>query len=135
MRIDGPQKLVERAIFVARLYDINPAVTLAWGEEDDYSECQEMEDGSFTIIIAPWLKGVDLINAVGHEMTHVWQHVRGSLVTMHNEQRWLWNGQMHIYSGGMEDYLLKPWELEARAMEAWIEYRWRTRNECPTTKN
>ena len=128
MRIDGPKKLVKRAIFVARLLDINPAVRLQWskeGDDEDYSECAECEDGSFVITIQHWLEGQNLIEAIGHEMVHVWQHVRGDLITMHDEHRWIWKGQMYVDSGSMEEYFLRPWELEARSLEAWIEWRWR----------
>lgn len=130
MRISGPKELVKRAVFVARLLDINPAIVLKWGgEDDDYSETQQHEQGYYIITIQSWLKGKELIEAIGHEMIHVWQHERGDLITMHEERRWIWKNQIHVYDGSMETYFLQPWEMEARAYEAWIEWRWRHRKD------
>lgn len=126
--IEGPGKLRKRAEFIARLLDINPKVRIKWstpGENEDFSECAECEDGSFEITIQHWMEGQDLIEAIGHEMVHVWQHMRGDLKTLHDERRWIWKGRMYVDSGSMEEYLLRPWELEARSLEAWIEWRWR----------
>lgn len=130
MNFKGPHKLVKRAKFVAKLLNIDSAdleITIDWSAEPDFSECQEHEDGSFTISICDWLTGQDLIQGIGHEMCHVWQKVRGDLITLNDEKRWIWKGQMYVDTGGMEEYFLRPWELEARSLEAWIEWRWRHR--------
>jgi hypothetical protein len=129
MRIIGPKKLTKRAEFVANLLDIKPAITLSWAkEEGDFSYCIENDDASFNMEIQKWLKGEDLIKTIGHEMVHVWQHKRGDLVSFHNEFRWFWKGQMYVGTeNNMEEYFLRPWELEARALEDWIAWRWRNR--------
>ncbi len=130
MKFKGPKRLVKRAKFVAKLYNIEDAdrtVRIKWHEEADFSECQEKQDGSFTIKISDWLTGQDLIESVGHEMTHVWQKVRGDLIGINDEKRWIWKGHNWVDSESHEAYLLRPWELEARAMQDWIEWRWRHR--------
>jgi hypothetical protein len=125
--INGPKKLVKRAQFVAKLLDIDPEITMEWSDEKDNSYCQEYDDGTFTVGIQKWMEGSMLVESIGHELVHVWQHIRGDLYGFDDEKRWIWKGQMYTDSGTMDEYFLRPWEMEARAYEQWIEWRWRHR--------
>lgn len=55
-----------------------------------------------------------LLETIFHEIFHIKQFVEDGLRPSNNG--WLFRGQ-HYMLNSVEDYLLAPWEMEARAME------------------
>jgi hypothetical protein len=127
MTIKGPKSLVKRAQFVSDLLNIQPRLTMKWTKERDSSSFTSFGDGSFVVEIQDWLNGRELIETIGHELVHVWQCLRGDFSNFDDDNRWLWKGKMYSDSNTMDEYFLRPWEMEARAYEHWIEWRWRNR--------
>lgn len=125
--ITGPKKLRKIAKFCAEVLKIEVTLDIKYSDDPDCSECVSYTNGTFTLLIQDWLKGSDLIHTVAHEMVHVWQHVRGDLVTDYDREVWIWKGIEFANPSSVEAYLLMPWELEARSLEAWLEWKWRHR--------
>lgn len=59
----------------------------------------------------------DYLEALFHEMTHVKQFVKDGLRFYHGAAKWQ-NTKIH-----KPDYLTSPWEMEARAMEQVLLYK------------
>lgn len=126
MKLKGPKKLVKRAAFAARILGINDfTARLKWSEK--YSEINAHSDGSFTIHIYKDQPKYMLMESVAHEMTHLRQLKHGTLIELDNMD--IWEGQQYLGIEYMSDeYFLAPWEMEARAMEAWLTHKWETRD-------
>jgi hypothetical protein len=137
-KIEGPRKLVKRAQFVADYYKIDPVVTLAWSSNEEFCECVQHEDKTYTILVPYFLVGDDykhkLMEVIAHEMTHVNQYESGRLISLPEEDRHVWLDKKHDRVYFMEDYLLTPWEMEARAMEFPLALLWGERK-CRIQKN
>lgn len=129
MKIESSNELlVEMAAFTASILNIN-RFSLKISEHTDAleaSECVVHTDGTFEIIVETEVHRDCLINHIAHEMTHLRQYKHDQLVTK-NEILY-WNGVPQITPEFMTDeYFLVPWEMEARAMEGFIKYRWENR--------
>ena len=125
--ITGPKKLVKIANFFSKYFDIKPEVEFKWTDDVNFSECVEFDDGTFEISIQNWLTKEDLVRVIAHEMTHVWQYCRGDLKGLEEKEVYIWKGQMYKHTNSMEEYLLRPWEQEARAFEEICLYWWDNR--------
>jgi len=66
---------------------------------------------------------------LAHELVHVRQYIGGDLIDLPGKDGlYKWKGDLiKIEEGSMDDYFLSPWELEARALEDWLVYRWEVR--------
>jgi hypothetical protein len=124
-KITGTAHLVEIAEFAAELLKISNFELLieqATSMEDS-SECQMFRDGSFRIIIENGIDYSAIIEHVAHEMVHLRQYKHDELIMFANEV--IWKGKPYPYADYQTDeYFLSPWEMEARALEAWIKFRW-----------
>lgn len=125
--ITGPRKLVKRAKFCAKLFNINPTIEIKWTDDEHFSECVNFEDGTYRFLIQKWLHKDQLIQIIGHEMAHVWQYERGSLQSVDATETYIWEGKLYKHTECMEEYLLRPWEMEARALEDYCEWKWSNR--------
>jgi hypothetical protein len=125
--ITGPKKLVKRARFFANLFNINPTIDIEYSEEDNFSECVCLEDGTYKLNIQKWLKGEDLLRVMSHEIVHVWQYFRGSLKSNEKNLTYIWENKIYKHTGSMEEYLLRPWEIEARGLEDFCLWKWENR--------
>ena len=125
MKIDGPKKLVKRAVLAARFLGVS-GFTLKIEWSDESSEIESHADGSFTIRIYEHQPKWSLMESVAHEMTHLRQIKHGELIELENIT--IWQGEEYYQIKYMSDeYFLAPWEMEARAMEAWLSYKWEIR--------
>lgn len=135
--ISGPPKLVLRASYILEeLFGISSEdidLTIEYWNED-YGEFRDPPDQKYIIYIPRNSKYTTA--TLGHELVHLKQHHTGQLklVELPEGCYYIWKGEPIAYSGNMEDYLLYPWELEARALEAWIKYRWDNRSELYRTR-
>ena len=125
--ITGPKQLTDRAIYFALLFNIRPTIIFEYTSDETFSDCIQYEDGSFKIAIQDWVHEADLPAIIGHEMVHVWQYVRGSLEAIEETQIYIWEGKLYEHTEKMEEYFLRPWEMEARAMEEYCDWKWRHR--------
>lgn len=128
MKITGPRKLVERAEFAAEVLGLyNFSLEIDWAPEGGTSESIAYEDGTFKIHIQKGLPTFKLMSHVAHEMTHLRQYKTQRLYT--NEHGRWWDGQWYpdYESDFCDAYFLSPWEMEARANEGWLDWKWENR--------
>lgn len=126
MNIEGPKRLVKRAVFAAVLLGIKQDFTLfiVKGKE---SFCIRNEDGSYLIVVDKKVPKFFHTEIIAHEMVHLRQFLRGDLQEP-EEGFVIWRGERMIEPPFMSDgYFLAPWEMEARALEDWITHRWENR--------
>lgn len=126
MQINGPKKLVKRAVCCARALGVSDfTLNLVWS--DEYTECTVDEAGVFTISVRKDTAPFMLIYSVAHEMVHLKQYKRDEL-TGDCEPVGYWKGEAYFAGEYMSDeYFLAPWEMEARALEEWLAHKWRNR--------
>lgn len=94
------------------------------------AECDNCGDDSYIITLNKGMCRSLETEILGHEMVHLKQYLTGRLVDVSQSEgagNYLWQGKPFVTGNTMDDYFLSPWELEARALEAWIAYRWSTR--------
>ena len=132
--ITGPRKLVKKAAFIADILgiaDIDFNVHIKRKKLKSISaECEQIDQFNYKLTIGKGFDKVTETELIGHEMVHVKQYVMGQLVDVKQtptEGHYLWNGKPYVSGNTMDDYYLTPWELEARALEDWIVYRWSKR--------
>ena len=126
MFIQGPKKLADIVQFVAELYKIN-YFKLEISYEEGHSECTRNIDGSFKIIIEAGLEELEAVKHIAHEMQHLKQFKHDRLYDTEAGMT-LFDGVEYSPTEYLSDeYFLAPWEMEARAMEDWVEYRWENR--------
>ncbi len=127
MRLNGPRSLVKRAAFSARFLGIENEefeVFFVYGQE---TYCLKLDDGKYLIVVDEGWRHLGLIGPVAHEMTHLRQYHLGHLVDEDDDQC-NWKGDQYADSlPETDEYFLAPWEMEARAMETFIEARWEER--------
>lgn len=131
MRIDGKKKHVSRAVFAATLLDVYD-----FDLEIRVNGKYERENGSGLTCIGPNKFRMDLQDnldyegltvVIAHEMVHLKQYVTGDLIDSDDDTT-IWKGQEYQHPEFLSDeYFLAPWEMEARALEAWIAHRWENR--------
>lgn len=124
MQIEGDKWLVKRAVCFARALNVY-GFDLKITQEEDGSWCSRAENGSFRINIEPsdryWA-----LRALAHEMVHLKQYKHDELIDV--GEAYVWKGKNYHASAYMSDeYFLAPWEMEARALEAWLVHKWETR--------
>jgi hypothetical protein len=121
MQIEGDKRLIKRAVYAARLLDVwEFNLNIDFGD-DNY--CIRHDDGTFTIRIDKVLHKSLFIDMVAHEMVHLRQYKHDILRAEGNVV--FWNGEPHLLCQTLDDaYWLSPWEMEARALQDWIAYRW-----------
>jgi len=128
MRVNARKKLMKRAVFAACLLNVYDFVLDII--EDDGDETYTVCDGpkQFRIHIAKDTYGFELMDHIGHEMVHVAQYMRGDLKDDNGGT--IWKGDLYPDPEYLSDeYFLAPWEMEARALQAWITHKWENRRE------
>lgn len=83
-------------------------------EVDGY--CSQNDDFDYTVELKAGLRGEELERTIIHELVHIWQYVRGSLVQEHIDglgPRMVWMGKDMTSI----DYNDRPWEQEALDLE------------------
>ena len=83
-------------------------------EVDGY--CTQDDEFNYTIELKAGLRGEELERTIIHELVHVWQYVRGSLMQEHIDglgPRMVWMGE-DMTSVEYDD---RPWEQEALDLE------------------
>lgn len=83
-------------------------------EVDGY--CTQDDEFNYTIELKAGLRGEELERTIIHELVHVWQYVRGSLMQEHIDglgPRMVWMGE-DMTSVEYDD---RPWEQEAMELE------------------
>lgn len=83
-------------------------------EVDGY--CSQDDDFDYTVELKAGLRGEELERTIIHELVHVWQYVRGSLVQEHIDglgPRMVWMGEDMT----SVEYNDRPWEQEALDLE------------------
>lgn len=84
-------------------------------------------DNRFKILIDKRCKKPERVKVLAHEMTHLKQFRNGELKDIppvEGISLCMWKGELHGMTGIPKDYYLSPWEMEARAMESWLEWCW-----------
>lgn len=135
--ITGPKKLVAKAIFIADVLDIanldfDLEIKRSKKLKDFSAECDQISEREFEITIAKGFSKSFETEVLGHELVHVKQYLTGTLVDRgpgeeRGTHKYLWRGKEVVLGNTMDEYYLSPWELEARALEAYIAYRWSVR--------
>jgi hypothetical protein len=128
MRVNARKKLMRRAVFAACLLDVYDFTLDII--EDDGDETYTIMDGpkQFRIHISKDIPGFELMGFIGHEVVHVAQYMRGDLAD--SDEGTIWKGELYPDPEYLSDeYFLAPWEMEARALQAWITHKWETRVE------
>lgn len=130
MKITGPKKLVKRAEFVAKLLGLQDfRLKIDWNKEKGAgSYCESNHKGAFRIYIDKTVTTYWLVEVIGHEMTHLRQ-MKHDRLRDEEEGFVIWEGRRMPFHNDVQsdEYWLSPWEMEARAMEAWIGWHWRER--------
>lgn len=128
MKITGPKKLVKRAEFVAKLLGLQDfRLKIDWHKEKgqgSYCECNDK--GTYRIYIDRSVTTYWLVEVIGHEMTHLRQ-MKHDRLRDEAEGFVIWEGKRMAFHNEVtsDEYWLSPWEMEARAMEAWVGWHWR----------
>lgn len=64
---------------------------------------------------------IELLNIIAHELVHIKQFVFEGLVTYPGGMYYWKNGyNNHHMVDKFDDYMLSPWEMEARALSEWL---------------
>lgn len=119
MKITGAFK--QEAAFFAQLLEIdNFKLKIKKYKKNKYAGWLKRTDQGFV------LRANDL-RTIAHEMVHLKQYVKHELVD--SGEIVFWKGEaMHMVTKTSEDsYWLSPWEMEARAMEDYLLYKWKER--------
>ena len=123
MKVNGPKKLMKRAVFAACLMNVfDFDLTIV---ESDETYLTKDGERSYSMYIDRELEGYFMTEAVAHETVHLAQYVRGDLVDDQESEYLYWKGERYAEPEHMsDDYFLAPWEMEARALQAWIVHKW-----------
>lgn len=128
MKIEGRKRYVKRAVYAAcllNIYDFRLAIVEI--ENDNYSYVVQEGPKEFLMCIEKGVPKPLLMEWIAHEMIHVAQYLRGDLKD--DEEGTLWKGELYNDPEHLSDeYFWSPWEMEARALESWIDHRWNTRS-------
>lgn len=130
--ITGPKKLVKMAAFLTNVLNIEKDFTLEIKRKklsDVSAECLRIDDSEFEINLSKNAVSTD-IELLGHEMVHLKQYLEGRLIDrgpIPEGYLYHWEGKPYVCGKLMDDYFLCPWEMEARALEAYLSYRWTSR--------
>jgi len=129
MKVKGRKRYVKRAVFAARLLGIEDfELNILEVCKDTYSYAVKEGPKKYLICIREDLPKSMIMDFLGHEMVHIAQYVRGDMED--HPCGTLWKGELFDDGEHLSDlYFMSPWEMEARALEGWINYRWETRNE------
>ena len=128
MLLKGPSELLDIAEFILGLLEVGYVkANFKYTKKDEYSECHLNRDGSFTILIESDLECEKAtVRHMAHEITHLKQFKRDEL--RNDEYGVFWKGELyHMGEHCSDEYFLSPWEMEARALEDWILYRWESK--------
>ena len=128
MKVNGPKRLMKRAVFAAcfmNVFDFDLSIM-----ESDETYMVHDGERSYSMYIERGLEGYDLMEAIAHEVVHLAQYVRGDLVDERETEFLYWKGERYAEPEHMsDDYFLAPWEMEARALQAWIAHKWSERKQ------
>ena len=124
MYIGGDKYLVACAEFCAEKLGITHfTLQMKWAKKGETSNCTCHEDGDFTIEIQKNLDTPRVIVHVAHEMVHLRQFKHDELDV--RDESTYWKGERYdTPEFGSDEYWLSPWEIEARALEGWLQNRW-----------
>ena len=123
MHITGPKSLADIVEFTARLYEIS-YFKLEILYTDEHSECVRNIDGSFKIVIQKDLEEEQIVRLIAHEMQHLKQFKHDRLFETEAGMMLFDGVEYPPFEHMSDEYFLAPWEMEARGMEDWVQYRW-----------
>lgn len=129
MKIKGDQRFVKRAVFAACLFNVfDFTLIIEENSHGDSSGLTRVADKVFIMDLEAGLPKRALIQVIAHEVCHLKQYLSGDLEDA--EGGTLWKGEFHPeYEHESDEYFLSPWEMEARAVEDWVRYKWENRSE------
>lgn len=129
MKIKGEQRFIKRAVFAACLFDIYDfTLIIEENTHGDSSGVTRIADKIFLMDLEQDLTKRQLISVIAHEMCHIKQFLSGDLEDI--EGGTIWKGETYPeYEHESDEYFLSPWEMEARAVEEWVRYKWENRSE------
>ena len=116
MKITG--KFTKEAEFFAKLLDIdNFTLKIKKYKKSDYSGWLKRTNKGFV------LRANDL-RTIAHEMVHLKQQLKHELVD--SGELVFWKGEPMPMTNNIENdsYWLSPWEMESRAMEDYLLFKW-----------
>lgn len=118
-------KMKKKSAFFADVLGVsNTKVHVRYRElEDSSGFTEQLAEDKYLITIAKGLDRDQRLEVLAHEMVHVQQYVTGRLKDVERAEC-IWEGKAYQQGNSMDDYFLAPWEMEARAMEAYLTYRW-----------
>jgi hypothetical protein len=128
MQIKGKKRLVRKAACFAKALGVFQFSLTIIESDEPASYCQRMEDGSFVIAMSPNAGKYWETRYLAHEMVHLRQYKHDDLRTF--PDHFEWKGERFFEPEFLsDDYFLAPWEMEARALEAWLVHKWETRED------
>ena len=89
-----------------------------------------LADNHYVIILDEGMTSEQQLHTIAHELVHIKQRLDGRLIFKQKKQ--IWCGTKYKIKTE-DDYWLAPWEMEARAMEAYLASKWYNRKH--TQKN
>lgn len=126
MHITGSKSLADIVEFIADLYEIS-YFKLKVSHTNEHSECIRNIDGSFEILVEKDLEEEQTVKHIAHEMQHLKQFKHDRLFQTEAGMT-VFDGVEYPPSEYMSDeYFLTPWEMEARAYEDFVLYKWDNR--------
>lgn len=129
-------KFKKKAVFIAQLLGLpeSAEIHIKTRKMKYAGTCERNPDGDFVIRLDKDQHKYEIIRTLGHEMVHVRQYISGQLKDAppidydgHKLRLHIWEGTPHLDIGDMNAYFKSPWEMEARALESWIAWRWESR--------
>lgn len=127
-QINGKRKFVKRAKVFAKALGIDKddaLITIFYSDEG--GQCVRYAEGGIVIFIPRGTNKYYETEVLAHEMVHARQFIRGELEE-NADGTVLWKGEIFKEAEFMSDeYWHAPWEMEARALEAWLIHKWEKR--------
>ena len=110
-------EIVQAAAYAANYFRLEGrcVIKLINTSDTDEATCEKLKSKRYEVRIARNRLDKEPLRAIFHELTHIKQYAKDGLKFVNG--CWQFRGEPYDTVFNLENYLLSPWEMEARAME------------------